>query len=254
MQSLGIWDLREEARKSRDHILSDVLVYLAETGDGQLESFGHKLAESYLRGDSWLDIHWTKRDPRKGWNAHYNAIVEVVNQPISIHPSSSGNSEATAIDRYCSVLVDIPELVKLPEGMRAKGVRSVIGLKRIQYECDCGWKEGSLTHVTGVAVADGKIDPSRDPLVCGNRLGEKVDQIPSQLVKCGAKAVDKISSDERNILSDGSSFDYEVVPNCLRVVFFSDRVRVAFDPPGDLFLKGVEVSFRPSGLHVNILN
>jgi hypothetical protein len=48
--------LREEARKSWDHIVSDEIIYLAEPSNGKSE-VPHELAKKYFQGDVWFEMH-----------------------------------------------------------------------------------------------------------------------------------------------------------------------------------------------------
>src|SRR6266496_4817633 len=84
-RAAGLWGLREEARKSWDHILCDDIVYLAQPLDGDFW-IAHVFAEKYLLGDAWLEIIWTIRETSHTGYRHYKAIIEVLNDPL--HSSS----------------------------------------------------------------------------------------------------------------------------------------------------------------------
>jgi hypothetical protein len=245
--------LRKEPREFGYHFVTDEIVYLSQPRDGQLE-ISHPLAKHYLGGDAWLDIHWTQADPCEAGNAHYNAIIGVVNNSAPANAAPHDDSETSAIKGYGSVLVDVPELVELPEGVRAKGIRSIIWLKRIEDFCDCGWKQFPLIGVGGIGSTNREVDLSCGLVVHGDRLGEKIDEIPRQLVKRGAQTIDEIPGNKRNVIFHGVQLNYEVVPRCLKVIFLADRVRAIFDPPADLRLKSIEMNLRPSGFHINVLN
>jgi hypothetical protein len=53
MQTVGIWGLREEARNSWDHIVSDKVVYLAESGQWNLEI--GMFTKQDIDGNLWVD-------------------------------------------------------------------------------------------------------------------------------------------------------------------------------------------------------
>ncbi len=56
MQTVGIWGLREEARESWDHFVSDKVVYLAKSAQWDFEY--PSFSEQYLNGNLWLEVHW----------------------------------------------------------------------------------------------------------------------------------------------------------------------------------------------------
>src|ERR1700722_1656751 len=69
--------LREEARKSWDHAVSDKIVYLLNPREvaRQIKSrVGRKIAKNYLNGDAWIEAHLTfKRD---GNAEHLLLVIE----------------------------------------------------------------------------------------------------------------------------------------------------------------------------------
>src|ERR1700678_3228675 len=107
MKSIGIWGLREEARKSWDHIISDELIYFVQPLGGNLE-VSHPFAEKYLKGEYWFEMHFTAR-VRKQWEVHFQVIVEVANvSPPRLGRAGQCHGKDSGVGGHRAVLVHIP--------------------------------------------------------------------------------------------------------------------------------------------------
>jgi len=249
VQSIGIWGLREEARKSWNHARCDEIVYISQAREGNFE-VSHVLAKEYLRGNAWLDIRWTQAKSCKTRDGHYNAILEVVDN--SLHPTEESDIPLATINGDHSMFVDVPESFELPQGMRAKGVQSILRLKRVENVPDRRIEHPPFFDIGSLFIANRKVNQPLPSVVLGNCGGIKMDKSPRQLIQGRAKAVDEIPGEQGNVFGDSTRLDYEGVPRSIKVIFFPDRIRAIFDPPADLGLKSIEVNLRPSGFHVNM--
>lgn len=152
----GIWGIREESHKTRNGVLSDELIYLAEPRAGN-DKVAHVWAEKYLKGDAWFDLHLTL-EIFNDRESHFNAIVDFPR--ISLPPSKSeSHVERVGIHWNTSVFVEGPEFIQLPKGMVAKGIPSLIGLQRVEDVCYCGWEQAAPSDICGIpSLEDGKAD------------------------------------------------------------------------------------------------
>ena len=77
-KSSGIWDLREEARKSWDHVVSDEVVCLAEPISRNRKVPHFFLSKKYLKGDSWFELHITCAEDVYR-ELHFKLIIDIAN-------------------------------------------------------------------------------------------------------------------------------------------------------------------------------
>lgn len=228
-------------------------MYFAEPLDVNAESAAHIFAEKYVRNDLWLHIRWTQAEPGETGNHCNEALIEAIPFDEPLHACLKVDSPIAAVNRNGSVFVDIPEFVELPEGFCLQGIRSVVRLKRIKNGVDATMKQGSLLPVSFIGSADRKNDPVFG-LSGRNRIGEQVNQVPSELIERRTETVNEVSNCKDNFFAHGSRIDHEKVLRSIKIVFFGNRVRVAFNPISNLLLSRLEVKVSPSGFHVNILN
>ena len=246
------WNKREESRKSWDHIHCDKLVYVAQVGDAD-GKLPHVFTEKYLRGDLWLHIRWLEADARNAGNRQYEAILDGV-VPNTAHQSVSNRYHPIpAIHGNTAMLIDIPKLIELPEGMRLYGISSVLRLKRVKSGVNIAMEQAPFPTVGFIGVADRENDLPRSFVGRGNGIGEKMHQVPGQLVESGAEAVDEISHAKGDGFVDSVWGDYEKVLRSVAVVLFDDGVRVAFNPASNHRLRRLEVKVCPAGFHVDVI-
>ncbi len=126
MESIGIWGLREEARKSWDHFVSNKVVYLSESVEGNLE---RTVAEKYLDRDAWFEIHATCHGESQGEH-HLQMVIEKIigRRSDKLLPSVESKSDTQRVrtKRDRSMFVQGPEFIQLPEGIIQKGIPSVM--------------------------------------------------------------------------------------------------------------------------------
>lgn len=251
---LGTWAAREEARKFWDHFVCNKCVYFAKPSNIDTE-VPHVFAEKYVRNDLWFHIRWTQIEPGQTRNHRYEALIEGIHLDESFPVAPKLDHPVTAVDGKRSVFVEVPELIELPEMMRIYGIRSVVRLKRVEDGVDARVKQIPFLPVGLVGAANRKDNLCGDLLSRRNCLREQVDQVPRQLIERGAETVNEIGDGEGDFFVGGSlPSNYEKVLRSLRIVFFDDRIRVAFNPISKLLLSKLEVKVSPSGFHVDVLN
>lgn len=243
---VGIWSLREEARKFWKYFISDELIYVPQVISGNSES-PHVIAKKYLDGDCWLEMHLTctEQDERE---MHFNCIVELahVTKPVV---RGEVDSQAVGIHGDHSVFVQVPEFIQLPKGIIPKGVASAIRLKRIEDICHCGWKELSPFLVGGFAAGfrDGKLNTSL--FLSRESAGHSVSQSPCKLVEGRPQAADEVSKQHRNNLRDVFDFYPVDVAKIGKICFLGDGIGFRFKPFINFGLKRIEMILRPINLH-----
>lgn len=133
MQSqLGFFQFREEARKSWDHVVSDKIVYAAQSLETNLE-FGrfadsvHWLSKYHL-GNIYIEL---KIFLFPEGNHYLNSILEI--PPPGLRDSVDSDMEGGVTHGDDAMLVDIAELIQLPKGMILKRCPTAIWLKKPDF-------------------------------------------------------------------------------------------------------------------------
>jgi|HubBroStandDraft_5_1064220.scaffolds.fasta_scaffold88575_3 hypothetical protein len=247
MQSIGIWGLREEARKSWYHFVSDEIVYLAEAIDREFE--GISLSEQYLNGECWLEVHLT-RPCNEQRNSHFQIICEAV---VAHEPMQKiiGVSEANVVgrNRASAVLVEIPEFVQLPKGIISKRCSSQVRLKRVNDVCHCGWKQTTPVVIGGTPLLEDR-EINLSLLSSAERpLGREMGQSPSKLIERRSETANEIPEQHRDYFRRRGNCDCYDVHSAFKIGFFADGV--GFRGPLRQFpFERLEVFVRPTGLHL----
>jgi len=244
MQSIGIWGLREEARKSWDHVVSDKVIYLGETRDLNLEL--PSFAEQYLNGDLWFELHLTCICQRE---SHVSMIWEIVSGATLPVPRTDTKIDTNVVAGAgrTSMLVERPELVQLPERVILESIPSEIRLKRVQLGCHCGWKQHSPVSPGIGFVENGEANLPLLGLV-ERPFRIQMGQSPRELVQTGAQATNEVSEQHRDYFRCGCEINFEDVERLFKVFVFTDGV--GFDCPlGDFPFQEMEMFIRPTGLH-----
>ena len=249
--SIGVWSLREEARKSWQDFISDEIVYLPEP----LARHGkciHVFAEQYLNRDCWLEMHFTLEVEHQG-EVHFNSIIETCPDELRPIVHREMDSERVIVQRDCSVFVHCPEFVQLPQGVVFKSTPSFVRLKAIQGRCHCSWEQLQPISVGGIIkLEDGKTDP---PLFFfGKRSSAvKMCQSPSQLVQGGSEITDEIPEEHGDFLRHGFQLKPKDVQSIFKVGFFEDGAGLRIGEPAAQFnLKRVEMFLRPGGFYLDV--
>jgi hypothetical protein len=250
---LGSWAVREESRKFWDHVVCDECVYLAKPLDVNAE-VAHIFAEQYARNDLWFHIRWTQAEPGLARYRCIEAVLEAIPFTEPFRTFRKADGPIAAVNRDSSVFVKVPEFVELPEMVSLYGIRSVARLKRVESAMDARVEQSSLLPISVVGAADRKDHLVSDLFGGRNRLRKQVDQVPSELIERGAETVKKISNCEGDFFADGLRRDYEKVQRSIGIIFFDNRIRVAFNPVSNLLLGRLEVKVSPSGFHMDVLN
>jgi hypothetical protein len=250
----GIWELREEARKSWEHVTSDEIIYFVQADRRNLKG-SHPFAEKYLKGELWLELHFTAhiRDQRE---THFQVIVEVVNKLLPRARRAgqrNGNNRAIGWDH--SMFVHRPEFIELPKGIVPVGVPSEVRLKGVELSCHCGWKQAAPILVSAVPLLEDQ--EANVPLLSlrKNSLGVEVSQAPRQLVKTRSKTANEIPKQHGNYLRNQTDIHAKDVDTFFKLCVFPDHRDVWERKPSvDLTIQSVKVILRPAGFHLHLLH
>ena len=192
---LGIWGRREEARKSWGNLLSNVLVYICDFRPPEFERNalgGVGWISKYQRGDVWFEYHGVLAGDRP---TNFNAIIEVAPNPSCGFQIEFGQNFSPYGD---SMLVDIAQFIKLPEGIIPEACPSVVRLKVFDD------RNGFAGHVPNcfpesVLRVGGPVVVDREHHVPGRiRIPEK-SQLPGDLVKTGTEGVGEVREAQHDI-------------------------------------------------------
>lgn len=252
MHTIGIWGLREEARKSWDHVVSDEIVYFPEAITRNLE-LPHTFAEKYIGGSGWFEMHFTTQKEGRG-EMHFNVILEVAGIGFPrLKGRGEGHVEHVAIHRDSPVLIHRPEFIQLPEGVVPIGTPSEVRLNAVEDRCHCGWEKAAPELVGAVIfLEDQKTDI---PLFLFREapLSVNVSQSPSQLIQRGSQATKEIADEDGNKFAVQGKINPEDVQSFIKICVLPDGeiVRV-LKPPLHLRLKRVEVKLCPTGFHIKL--
>lgn len=197
----GIWELRKESRKTWNYFVTDKTVYLVEPGEGSLEG-SQRLAEKYLEGDLWFELHWTTQSGSQG-EQQFLSIAEIARTHVR-RGWTDKHLQRTAINGDVPMLIERPHFVQLPERVVAIGFPSIVRLKRIDDLCYFGWKQSEALRMAGIAhLGNQKTDV---PFIfAGENSGDVgVSQGPRQLIQCGSKARNEVSQGHRYTVGTGA--------------------------------------------------
>ena len=246
--SQDCWVLREEARESWYHVVSNKLIYLFEPESGNLES-GFNIAERYIQADSWFEIHFTCPSYAQG-ESHFNAIFEV--DKMSFPRRGKRNLKQIVTKRNGSMLVECPQFIKLPKGVVAIRISSMVRLKQVHDRCHCGWEEGEALNAGGVIVRENrKVDV---PLLFRRKGSDRgqVRQSPRELVEGRSEAAYEITQEHGDDGRERLKLNTPDLEGILEIVFVRDGIGFAVNPEVEPLFKRIEVMLRPVGFHFDI--
>src|ERR1700722_2800943 len=134
----------------------------------------------------------------------------------------------------------------------AKGVRSVVRLKRLQdTNCCCGYASRIIPKLfpvsRGVMVKDREL---RMGGIGSTRLA--LGERPNGLIEGGSEAVEGITSDERNVIGNLINFYPQQVASILHVVLSKETYGFGFNKGVYLLPQTVKVFLRPFGFQIGI--
>lgn len=250
--SIGVWGLREEARKGWQNFISNEIVYLPQLSARDLE-LSHEFAKQYIHGNLWLEVHTTLEKEHQRY-IHFNSIIEAANSEMA-RPvvKRKMDIETIPIQGDSPVFVHDPEFIQLPEGIVLEGIPSVVRLKAVDDICHCAWKQIESVGVIAVAgFSRGETDPLCFPLSENPSLVE-MGQLPCQLIKGSSKTADKIPEIHGNALGHYPKLNSEGVPLFLKICLLgNDAVVRIVEPLIKLRLKRIKVFLRPSDFHFDV--
>ena len=245
MQSIGIWGLLKESHESWDYVISDKVVYLAESAPRNLEG-PVSLAEKYFDGDGWIEVHITAPCQGQG-ERHYNVVITAAEKPLpSVHRKTYLCGIGT--HRNGSVFVQRPEFIQLPEGIIPVGISSEVRLKLVDGICHCGWKQAAPIFVGVIHdLEDRELNLPLLPLAEFSN-GRDVGKSPSQLIQRGTETADEISDQHRDDFRRGGNYHPYDMEHLFKICLVDDGIGF-LGPLIKLGLKRLEVFVRPTGFH-----
>jgi hypothetical protein len=185
-------ELREEARKSWEYVISNEIVYLPNS----VEVFANSSlvpAKIYLEKAGRVQLQFRFFGQR---DFYFEAIME----PVDVDKGGSlfgcmdvdkSNLKITALSRDSTMFVDDVQAMQSPERMGFVACPSVIRLKRVDL-CDGLNRRDPfslpLKPISAVSVVnfdDGKLE-----LIGGERTAGTIRQTPNQLVERGPHVVE----------------------------------------------------------------
>ncbi len=236
--------LREEARKSWEHIVSDEIVYVGDVVSSEADP-GICVSEGYANGASWVELHLTLGPKR---HTHYSAIIERLQLGNSHDRGGKLEVNKGGVDGNPPVLVDVAYCVEPPQKVVCHGIPSMVRLKRFDDP------DGPRWHSPGSQLQHPLIPPFlyRKLNRSGRGRGSDLGQAPSQLIESGAKAITAVSNDQWNCARSGHQLDPQEIPLILNIILIGKSIGISLNKSAHLLPERVQVFLRPSGLQVGV--
>ena len=239
--------LLEESKKFWDYGISDKLIYIREPFEAHLNPMW-KITENYRSGGGWLEILLTFIPQGNTYDMLAGTVVALRNDAVRKERHVRiGDRCATAVNP--PVLVDNAHLVEPPQEMVLNGVASMVRLKRFNYTDSLAGNVGSLPFKSSTV---GLFQNRKLNTLCG--LGDlESGECPDRLIQCGAEVVEELPNDDAQILGRvPRELDSNEVKLPFKIIFESNSVRLTLVENTSLFLKKVQVFFRPGEFQIGI--
>lgn len=245
-------ELREEALKSWDCIVSNKLVYGTESIKSNFE-ITHALGfvdwfSKYNSGDLYLEINLAFLGNR---NCYARCMAIGIGRSKRSTNSKDSQSKINGTDRDDLMLINIAKLVDLPEGVVLKCWPSRIWLKRLDnLEGFRGYASNLfLETLIGRARTFG-LNGERSQstrLVCGQQ-----GELPCKMVEAGADVIGELSDQGADGIRSAFVLSAENVSGFLNIVVSPFGVGLAINTPSNFHFELAEVFIRPTKLHLCI--
>jgi hypothetical protein len=240
--------LQEETVKSWDQIISEEVVYALQPVNSNLK------VSNCIRHFDWVAKYYTgafdihlKFGLLGQRNVYFKSILSVA--PPSVRDAGS-NSHAVVEggNGHHSMLVDVAELVELPE--RMVPIRTLVRLKRFD---DCESGRGNVSDFVPVALIgrerrlrfDGKSRQS--PWF----IRSEQCKLPRQMVQTGAESIGEFADKHPYSVGRDSLFNLDTVPRMLNIILSSEEIGVV-PKLLDFPLEFIEASAPPTKFHLRI--
>lgn len=242
------FSLREEARKSWEHRISDKIVHLDKVFVSEYEAFT-RLVDFKLNFDIWVEVHLFLNGERK---AHYCLIVDLLSierdRVHTVDPAEIKFPAVRNLSEACdmSVLVNIPELVQSPEMSGFEIVPCVVWLHRLHDgDCRFGDTESDLSQ-SDLCIYRVFIE-NREREFASWLRGCQQSQLPCEMIQRGSKGRNKISRRQYDSEKVGieSMLNLDDVLPFLDIIIGSNSVTASFRQSSNLFPERIEVFLRP---------
>src|SRR5882724_2114551 len=180
--------IREESRKTWEHGESNEIVHFGEPFDAEGDTF-ISFVDHELRSTVWIELHFVLVGQS---DSHYCAIIDLLMPDLPDSVRLKLPFRKDAVGSNVSMLLDVPQLIQLPQTRRTIIIPSVIRLKRFNDgDCIGGHSFGSSLDTFPcfgiVSLADGEANPrTRD-------CASQVCQLPSEMIQTGPQVRNEVS-------------------------------------------------------------
>jgi hypothetical protein len=242
------FSLREEARKSSQHITTDKLVYREHViGCESYPLFVATKLQFYRR--IWIEVHVRLRGQ---WNCDCVAIIDLPDLGLSSERELQEFASYRTEYRDSSMLVDIPKVIESPEVRETVGVSTAVWLK-IANDGDgigrdvlgCAANVPLSSAVSVIDPADGKAR------IVEGLAGCEKSQVPREMVEGGPQARDEIADEQPDIVGKfGGDIDLNYVFSVFRIILRRDSIGITLLECGNLRAESVKMYLRPSKFQI----
>lgn len=252
--------ISKERHKRGDDPLHDVVVNRCECNSDPFFFRGATLREGYMDIRLEVHVHFLARVNRLGGKAEHLCVLfhghtsdhdgAPTQSPVLFDSGSDYYSCACCVKddgMQESMLVDVGEFVKLPEGVRSKLIPSVI---RLQTFDDCLRGGVNTSNVVPLGLKPGPVSKNRELGIFGNTVCERDGEFLSEgicnVVETTSQPVESVADDyAKRIKRDGiSACDHDII-TWFRVGLGDDSVMVTIEPFANLDFEFFEVFCRP---------
>jgi hypothetical protein len=244
--------LREEGLESWDSIVSDEVVYLAQSINSNLEIRDRVSSFDWLSeydcGNIYIKLGLVFLGQR---DTHYRCVIEIA--PPDRRNIEDRKLKIDASDADKLVLVHIAESIQLPEGVILKRRPSLVRLKRIDNplhsirEFHIARKISNTFPISGIGFRRVFDNGESSPIIRG--LGSKQGKLPSELIETGSEIVSKLPNEHPDGVGSNFLLHAKEVPRVLSVILSREDVCIIpkfFDLP----LQFVEALIPPTKFHL----
>lgn len=245
---LHAFEVFKDTSESGQGVLIDELVYVDKVSNFDMDAF-----RIVPKGDGypyrWIELNLVLHADRE---TPYRAVICLHSQDGRTGRSKDSDVKPNPLERNSSVLVDIPQSLKLPElggfvsspaMVRLKSVNDVDTFLREPLGCPV-----ELTPTVGVGDAyDGE---ARFFEVGGAQSAKLIGNV----VQGGSQAGDEVSDNESHVWSWSGDTELRKAISSFKIVVSDQFIGLATGVDFDSLVKSVEVCLRPTHLQASRQN
>ena len=252
--SLHYVELREEARKSWEHGVSNEIVYVPDSVE-VLGEPGSAPSEIYLKEKSWVHIQFALLNDR---NAHYEAIVERLQGLSDVFTGvREVNLGLAPVGGNSPVLVEVTHDIQPPKRMRFVGCPSMIWLKRSNLiDGFNGSDASSLLRKPIPALAVVKFKDGELRSLESKGLSGPVCQAPNELVQTGTHVIESVPNCKGNGIGNIQQLNPQDVPLIFKIILTRKSAGFRLVQPVikgcNQHLQSIKMFLRPTQFQVGV--